>query len=556
MPDAPSRRGSDNDSSAPGSTAPAATSPTTLYDAPWLDSLLRPLLMVGMTMCIDGVVLIFLHIFLPALTPAVTWAILALALLAAAVGVVSTSWLAHPKQRLRRTWGYRAAEILLIVLAARGVLWLAQGRLPSAEMFLNRPSDVFFDGLFVVVGFVVLCTWFIAIDFTDDLNQLALRADELHVISAGRRTGQDTSQTGGSDRRSVLNRFVTRWIGWGVLLVILAALMRMGVTPTTWWKLTRAEIDPTVIVLIISYFLAGLVLISQGQLAVLRAGWALQRLPISAGVQRNWPLYTLAALIVFGLLAALLPLGDTSLLATVIGAGLNLLVAVVTVIFQVLSLLLLLLLSLLPFSGQTIPPPPMERAAAPAAAPPLLEIPPWLGGVFFWSSMLLILSLAAYFYFSDRQAGLGWLQRLLGLLWLRWTQWWSGMRAWSASRIGGRTDAFSREPGASPNVRRRWPLPWRQLSQEEQVRRLYFEMLAQAEEHDLPRRQSETPAGYAPRLEEEAMAAAEERAAIEQLTAAFQAVRYAGHTTGAEQLASLRTAWAKLRRFFKSKAMG
>ena len=83
---------------------------------------------------------------------------------------------------------------------------------------------------------------------------------------------------------------------------------------------------------------------------------------------RNGPTATVIVVGVFGVIAALLLLGDTVLLSAVLSALLNMLFTVFTTLFQLLSLLLLMLLSLLPFSRQALPQPPPAQAAA--AAPP------------------------------------------------------------------------------------------------------------------------------------------------------------------------------------------
>jgi hypothetical protein len=77
-------------------------------------------------------------------------------------------------------------------------------------------------------------------------------------------------------------------------------------------------------------------------------------------------------------------------------------------------------------------------------------------------------------------------------------------------------------------------------------------MLDQAAEHDNPRRQSETPAGYAPRLSEEISAGEEDAAAIHALTDAFVQVRYAGSQADRAEVSWLAQLWERLRRIFSS----
>ena len=331
------------------------------YDESWLSSLLRPLLIFVLVLCINIALLVLLEQYAAGLGAGVRWAILALGVVAAVIGVTSTTWLAHPNQRLRRTAGYRIAEIVLILLVSRLVLWLAQGSLPSLDAFLLRPDEVFLDGPYLLTLLVLLFTWFAAIDFTDDLAQLALQPDELHVAQTARSGVFDSSRPAQGDRRAILRRIVARWVGWGIVLIFIASALRMGVTRERFWTLARQDVHPLVITVIVIYFLCGLLLLSQGQLAVLRARWTIDGLPTSGSILRNWPIYTAAVLLVTALIALFLPLGDTLLISRLLGLVLDAIYQVVTFIFQLISLVLILLFSLLPRSQQLPPPQPNLR---------------------------------------------------------------------------------------------------------------------------------------------------------------------------------------------------
>jgi hypothetical protein len=523
------------------------------FDESWLSSLLRPLLIMILVLCINVALSILLQQYATGMSAGLRWAILGLGVVAAVIGVTTTTWLAHPDQRLRRTAGYRAAEIVLILLVSRSVLWLAQGQLPSAEAFLMRPDEVFFDGPYLLTLIVLLFTWFAAIDFTDDLAQLGLQPDELHVALTARSGVFDSSRPAQADRRAILRRIVARWVGWGIVLIFIASALRMGVTRERFWTLARQDVHPAVIAVIVIYFLCGLLLLSQGQLAVLRARWTIDRLPTSSSILRNWPIYTLVVLVTTALLALFLPLGDTLLISRVLGAILDALYFVVSLIFQLVSLLLILLFSLLPTS-QSLPPPVAtpEAANAPPPMPPMAELPPWLGGALFWITILFILALAAYFYFTDRQTNFQWLRMLRDMVRARWQQLWAGWSAWQRSRQLRSAATLGSTLTENGGGRRWWPLRWGRLNPEQQVRYLYFQLLDRAAEYDKPRRENETPAAYAPRLSEEVGAQEQDKEAIEALTKAFVQVRYAGEPPQREQISWLAQLWDRLRRLFVS----
>ena len=519
------------------------------YDRPWLDSLLRPLLIVTMAVCIDVVALAFVREYVTWLSASVRWAILAMGIVVALVGCLTTTWLAHPGQRLRRNDGFRVAEVVLLLLASRLIVWLAQGSFPSLDAMLNRADEVFFDGYFVVTALILLITWLVATDFTDDLIRLALQPDELHLAQMTTRF-RDTTRPAQSDRAALLRIFLGRWVAWGVVIIFLAAGLRMGVARAQFWTLAHQDIDLTVVTAIIIYFLVGLLLLSQGRLAALRARWTIDRIPNNASILQNWPLYTTIVLVVLGVVAALLPLGDTLLISVVLSTLLNAVFSLFLFIFQLISLLFMLLLSLLPFSDQTAAPPP--TSVPPAAPPPpmesLFEIPAWTGGVLFWTTITLVLVAAAFFYFSDRKGGFVWLRRLAAMVRARWQMLMAGLHRWRPVRT--LRSGHSIESVAGPDGRpfwQRWLLRWRDLNPQQQVRYLYFQLLAYAEERAAPRQESETPQRFAPRLSQALDAPAPEEEAIQTITGAFEAVRYADQTIDKEQVSQLQRLWEQLR---------
>ena len=64
------------------------------YDRTWLGSIARPALLILMVSMIDVALLAFLRQYAPDMTPAMGWTILGLGVLAAVIGVTTTTWLA------------------------------------------------------------------------------------------------------------------------------------------------------------------------------------------------------------------------------------------------------------------------------------------------------------------------------------------------------------------------------------------------------------------------------------------------------------------------------
>jgi hypothetical protein len=227
----------------------------------------------------------------------------------------------------------------------------------------------------------------------------------------------------------------------------------------------------------------------------------------------------------------------------------------VYLLFRLITVAFLMLLSLLPFASATpeeAPPPPPAQDML-AAPPEMLTIPPWVSGAFFWASVALLLGYAAYFYFSDKETSLRWLRRLWAHLVAQWQLLFGAARRWYAQRQPGVTERLDSTHSALPTLVRRL-LPWRLLSPNQRVRLLYFQLLAAAEKRATRREPAETPDRFAPRLETTIKAADEDATAIDDLTAAFVDVRYAGRTASAADSERLKQEWKRLRAALAPKA--
>lgn len=157
------------------------------------------------------------------------------------------------------------------------------------------------DGAFILGAFIVSLSWVLATTLTSDLLRMGLQSDEIYAVelrnSGTRNSAGDHTPPNYTDRRGILNCFISRWVAGGVFLVLLAGGTRLGQAENGFFALTQQNIAPAVITANVIYFLAGLILLSIGQLAVLRSRWTLERVPSAPNVLRNWLLYTLFLLI-------------------------------------------------------------------------------------------------------------------------------------------------------------------------------------------------------------------------------------------------------------------
>ncbi len=522
-----------------------------LADQPWLASLLRPVLIGAMAACLVIALLAFVRHLAPLISPAFSQVLIGLGMAAAVVGSVSTTWLAQPAQRGRRNTPYRLIEVIFLLVLMRVATWAVTATWPDPAGLLIRPLDTLLDGYFWTGLLAIGLAWAMAAAMTSDLLALALQPDDIYAARTVRGHWQDTARPVYTDRPAILRRFVARWLVGGIFLVLLAAGTRVGPADNGFFALTRQNIDPNVIGAIVIFFLLGLVLISQGQLALLRARWTVQKTPSAPGVLRNWPLYALGLIVLIGVVASLLPFGGTFRLAQIIGFVLQTLFWAAFGLFRFILSLFLLLVALLtgkPPEEPLAPPEPAQPFVPPEALPPADSLPPWAGGTVFWILMLLLLGYAAYIYFGGRGVSWGWVKRLWQLLRERWLQLFGAYQTWRATRVA---DEAIATPDAATAPRRGF-LSWLlrgNLTPDQQARYYYLSLLEHAEQAGHPRQPAETPLHYAPRLTQalgEESATEGHQAAVDALTAAFIDVRYASRPVDNRRSLRLKEQWQQL----------
>ncbi len=407
-------------------TPPLRTSE--MYDQSWLGSVLRPLLIVIMVSCLAIVLTTLMARFAVEPPRSFFVGVALLAVAAAIVGSVTTTVLAQPSRRAFRSLGYRAAELGLFLALTRIFAWVAGGSLPSLAQMLVRPLDNLLDGLFVGAALIVGLSWFFAVEMTDDFNKLALRADEFLYGKPRPGLADESVRGGGVDRGAVLSDFTVRWVTLGLVMIVLAALLRRQITMSSVFGVMRQDVEATVLAPIIIYFLAGLLLLSHGRLAQLRSRWTMEQTPAQADVSRRWPWEVIGLVGGVALLALFLPLGGTFLLATILSTTISLLFAFVLLLYRLAGAGVIWLLSL--FGGE--PPPPAQNILPPTQSvqSPQVEafqpiLPPWAGGLFFWIVLALLVIYAAVVYLRDRGVRFAWFE------WLRLelARRWAGLRA-------------------------------------------------------------------------------------------------------------------------------
>lgn len=529
-------------------------------DSLWLNSLLRPALITVMVGCINVAFVAFMAQAWPAMPGSLTWLLLALAVAGGVVGGYSATLLFRPEQRMRRFWGYRMAEFGLLLFVTRLVMWGLVDGWPTWQVMLFQPADALFSLSFILGLFVTLIAWGISSIMTQQFLEMGLKPDELMERGSGLDNPFALDSRLGSDRQAMLNNFMGQWIGGGIFLLLLTAGSRVESVAQRgqpFLGLSQQPVDGLVIGASVLYFLLGLVLLGIGRLAVLRARWQIEGIPGGERVMARWPLYTLILLAGVGGVALMLPMGSTFWLGRILA---GLITGIYLVIYVVFSFFMGLLGMLFPTPEVEEP----EELAAPLTIPPpegmmageaAFEMPAWIGGIFFWAVIGLILSYGAYIYFSGKGFSLAWVGEWWRALKAHWRGFWASLRRTTPLYVGeGEAEQGSQSLAWLREHLRRIQIG--RLSPTQRVRYYYLRMLSEAGERGVPRRASETPFHYAPRLEAEMVRShgegddggqsQEEIDSVERLTAEFVEIHYGNHQVPPEEVPLIQQIWQRI----------
>ena len=519
------------------------------FDHAWQDSLLRPAVIAALVGCIIVALISFVQHIAPGLPAGYIQILRITSIGAALVGGYTTTILVRPGQRNRRSMSFRLAELGLILFFTRFALWsVVEGWPTPAAMFL-QPLAIFLTLNFVVNAILILIAWGMAVLVTNDFLDMALQPDELWETESIREGGARGVISGDdhriqSDRGALVRRFSERWAMGGMLLIALTATSQVGMGGNGFFALVRQDIAGGVIGAAIVYFVLGLLLLTFGHLAALRARWRLTKLTSEPEIVRNWSFYAIGLLLVVAVAAFLMPLGGTFRLAQFLGLIMK---ALSGAVFLILGLLMGLI-SLL-FGGdeeavEETAPPPREIGQPFAEQAPTGEAPPWLGGTVFWIIVALLLGYATYIYLQGRgvnfQLLLTWLRQLLR----GWKQIGSAFNEW---RLRTLPPPEEEKGGRGRSRVRRWldDLLLGRLPPDEQVRYFYVSTLENAAEQGIRRRPGETPHRFGARLADEVES--EDEAAIAELTAGFVRIEFARQNTAATAVPLLKRAWTQIR---------
>jgi hypothetical protein len=473
----------------------------------------------------------------------------------------------------------RGAEWVVLLAAIKLALELQHGSgtlLLDLHRWEQNFGPAFFTGEYMSVLFVLITVWVLSTFFTSDLvemegNELIWHTTHMdmeqiaHVQATaalyGMRVDDDTLP---SNRREIHNRLLSRTLTVGVVMVIIAGLLRQD--RVTLWQ--GQQITQASVINVVLYFVFGLGLFSQTNFMALRAAWGYEHAKIHRHLGSRWVFYSLVFILGLGALAFILPtrysLGFLDTLMYFLGF-LRMIVEFIIGIIMLPVLLLFRLLALILGSSSEKTEPIENKPTAPIETPtPDMQVHtslPWwdvFKSFLFWGFFIAILGFALYQYLRQNQALLAFLRSLPAWQWFQ--------QAWQ--RLLGQFRTVRR--GVKTVVQAGWkklhafritPLSttgWRFLNPyrftpRQQVIFFYLALIRRGKEAGLPRHPSQTPYEYARFIEPGLI---EQTEAVTDMTEGFLDARYSHHEVTPEQANRAKQAWDRVRKVLISKRRG
>ncbi len=478
-----------------------------------------------------------------------------LAVFAGLLGVITTLRLGRPELRDRRGVLFRLGEILLLLVLTRLSMFMFSTGWPTAAdlgLWLRHPG-AFLSAQMLFIGLLVVLAWVLAVAVTSDFQELAIQSDEV-AARESHAWGEPESHYRAVrpvSRQDILVRFATRWTWGGLPMVLLAGLSRVNITEggrSLRFGLGELGLPPDVLVGMLCYFLAGLFLLSDARLAVLRGQWYNQRVEVAAPVFRRWHWNSLLVLLAVAAVALLLPIGSTGPLTRALEWLLALLVRAGMVVSFLLSALLSLLLYPLRWLFA-------DSESAPAAAPAPLElptqtemvsqmqIPDWVRGAVVWVVVALV---GGYLLFNFLRGH--------GLLRGRWFAWAYNLRYWWRARksqldaalqsgLGALRERLRRSRAGELALGRPRRARLDRMAAREKVRYYYLRAAERAADRGLGRPAHKTPLEYERDLE---TAWPDAETDVHELTEAFLDARYAPRDIAETEVSIVQETWRRV----------
>ncbi len=435
----------------------------------------------------------------------------------------------------------RFVEAGVLFLATRSLLGLIRGPDVAAGGAARSGADNELIGLVVIVAIVWLLSWQLTRCLLD------LESDDVPT--------EREAMRGMSDIWAMAQQLlISTLLVVGVVIVATTALLRLS--------LRNAGLETVAADLPIGhvplYFALGLILVSKARLAILRTGWRWDGIPIGRRLPTHWLGYSLILLIVITLIASILPTHYPLDLWGTLTYLVQLMIALVQLLWYLILTVFISLLSLLmPQLQRPIAPPqppalPQFGPAPNANAGATLTISEFAQSLIFWLVFLIVVIYLIRQY-ADRHPELVTLLRrlpgwsLIARLWHSLSELFGGVKGRIVTVLEERRRSRSAAALRTRSPSQRW-INLRRLAPREQVQFYYQALLRRSDERGLARRPSQTPYEYARDLQRHLPEVEPDVTAI---TDEFIEARYSRHAITPEHVSLVRRCWTSIKRALK-----
>jgi hypothetical protein len=459
----------------------------------------------------------------------------------------------------------RQADVHLPVMVYRLVEWIVWLVLVKLFLYIwngfdhlwtdlsNIWTDFFFtvlqeEYLFVILLLAVI--WILSASFAKDLAEIEGDETLLELVDY-----EGFTSNRSATRKSLMNRiFVV-----GMTMVFMTILIRLDLASLT----IGPPLYQSSFIYIVIYFILALILLAQTQFAVLRAGWAWDRIQIGQGMTRKWTLYSAVFLLSIALITYFLPTNYTVGLLDIVGRLLSGLFLILSFLVYLIIFPVFLLISYLNrlLSGSDSDPfmaaPEMPDIAVVretvASSGELFDI---IKSIVFWIVFLGIIGFALYHYLHQNEEllakikqipGLSWLVRSLRWIWGRWL----GVKNQISSVVKAGVARLHSVGNSDYRDKRQSFYSLNRLTPREKVIFFYLAMVRRGKESDLPRKPHQTPDEYARYLEKELPDASLD---LDKITGEFLVARYSDHEISPATAGLVRQYWERLRKVFQNRS--
>lgn len=312
---------------------------------------------------------------------------------------------------------------------------------------------------------------------------------------------------------------------------------------------------------VLVYFVLGLVTLSQANFITHLTRWKIQGISAPSALTRQWIQYGVFVLALVALIIFFLPtrytMGFLTTANFVLGVILQIAFSLYQIIMFIFTLPFILVASLI--SGEGVPAMDMshlQMSPPEQAAPPAEGLPWWeaFRSIIFWLVILTAIGYLIKTYFKDhpelitilRQIKwLGFSFNWLGRLW----RWLMGIAQSGVDLLPRPGNKNSPLPSRLASLITRPRFRLGAMSAREQIIYYYLSVLRRSEKSGLPRHKSQTPAEFAPKLNQ---ALPEVGSEISQLTQAFIQARYSLEPLDDHKAGLARSIWQKIRAAFNN----